>query len=292
MSSSKDDSDHRQTSDPATNNFSETVPRGYPQNHHYPPQQMGYPPAMGYPPPSGQYPPTTNYNPYPYPPAQGYYPSPNSYQHPPHMHHHGPISSQPSPLVGFIRGVLIAIIILIMASCIFSIILYVLLRPMVPEYHVTSFTVTDFNISNGVVAGNWDANITITNPNPNQKINFSRMQAYMYYQNIVNYLSWSTMQGLSLATNSTSSVHVRNTMANQAQPPEWTVKTLEGDWEKGVVKFELGMTMLGTFKGSWWMSHLSLGVYCDDLMVSFRGPKAGSGSIPAGELPKKCMVDA
>lgn len=253
-----------------------------PDNYHQHPLPGYPPPVMGYPPP---YPPPHNGSGgYPYgapAPPVGYYPANNP--------HYYPSRVPPSRTSGFTRGILAALIFLVVASCAITIITYIVLRPQVPEFHVTAFSVTNFNISNSVLMGSWDANVTVDNKNHKLKAYFDRIQSYVYYDDPRNYLSWSTEPSFSLETKTNGVINVKMSMIDGEQPTSSELEMINGERQKGTVIFGLGFGLMGTFKsGWWWTSHFGMRVYCDGLAVGFIGA-SGTGSLK-DQNPRQCMV--
>ncbi|KAI3417790.1 uncharacterized protein J3R85_014247 [Psidium guajava] len=262
---------------PSAGHQDATTPNNYDHQPH-----SGYPPpVMGYPPP---YPPPHNINGgYPYgapPPPSGYYPANN-----PHYYRSQAPSSAPS---GFARGILAGLIFLVVASCTITVITYVVLRPQTPEFHVTAFSVNNFNISNSVLMGSWNANVSVDNKNDKLKAYFERIQSYVYYQDPRSYLSWSTEPAFSLDTKTSGVINVKMSMIDGEQPTSSELEELDEERRNGTVIFGLGFGLLGTFKSGWWTSHFGMRVYCHDLAVGFAGA-SGTG-ILRDPNPRQCTV--
>ncbi|KAL3755560.1 hypothetical protein ACJRO7_002589 [Eucalyptus globulus] len=266
---------------PPSTRQQDTAPNNYPHQPlpGYPPPVMGYPPP--YPPPHGG---GGGGGGYPYgtpPPHVGYYPTnnPNYY----------PSQVPPQRTSGFARGILAALIFLVVASCTISVIMYIVLRPQIPEFHVTAFSVTNFNISNSVPMGSWDANVTVDNKNQKLKAYFERIQSYVYYDDPRTFLSWSTEPAFSLERKTSGVIHAQMTTIDGEQPSSVALEEMDEERRKGTVVFGLGLGLMGTFKsGWWWTSHFGMRIYCDGLDVGFVGA-SGTGSLRGGN-PRQCVV--
>lgn len=175
-STSSDTNNNHQSTDPAPppppsseppNNYS-SGPHGYPQTMGYPPQMM-YPnaPYSGYPPPPPHHHP---YNQYPYtqpPPANYYY--------------HGYASPPPDPCSGFLRGVIAAMIFLIVFSILSSLITWAVLRPEIPVFRVDNMSVSNFSTSAVPFTATWDTNLTVENPNQKLRLYFDKIMGTMFH---------------------------------------------------------------------------------------------------------------
>ncbi|KAF7851917.1 hypothetical protein BT93_L1631 [Corymbia citriodora subsp. variegata] len=239
---------------------------------------MGYPPPYAPPHSSG------GGGGYPYgapPPHVGYNPTNDPRYYPSQV--------PPRRNSGLAHAILVALLILVVSSCAISVITYVVLRPLIPEFHITAFSVTNFNISNSVLMGSWDANVTVDNKNEKLTAYFDRIQGYVYYDDPRNYISWSTEPSFSLETKTSGVLNVKMTMIEGEQPSPSALEQMNEERRKGTVIFGLGFGLMGTFKsGWWWTSHFGMRVYCDSLGVGFVGA-SGTGSL-RDQKPRLCEV--
>ncbi|KAI4310604.1 hypothetical protein MLD38_035570 [Melastoma candidum] len=271
-------------------------------------QAMGYPPVMGYPPP-GQYP--HHHPPSPlnnaYPPAPDYY-SP----HPPppclpQQHHHPP---QVLPVSRFVRGILAAVVFFIIASCTISIIAYVILHPVNPEFSITGFSVEEFRVMPGVpITGSFEANVTVGNPNEKLRIRFHSIESYVYFKNPVAELAWTTAAPFIMETNMSHVMTVRAIADGdvggdnagddeEVRGDEDAAAAMEKEWRNGTVEMGLMIGMWATFRSEngWWSSQAVMRVQCDELLVTFtKGngmtPVTGTtGAWTGNGVPKKCIA--
>ncbi|PKI48249.1 hypothetical protein CRG98_031351 [Punica granatum] len=233
-------------------------PHHYHQPHH--PHAMGYPPVMGYPPGNPPPPYPQNYSPYhnyasappmaPHPHA-GYYPNPN----------YLPAHAQPvrqSVSSRFARGVVIAFIFLIVFSAMLLIFDVFRNRPEKPIYRLAAFSVTNFNISNAILMGNWEAKVIVENRCDSFKISLDRFQSSIYHQNPADSLAWIAEWPLSLDAKANTTITLRSSMINSSQPKRPMV------WER------------------------PLKILCQDIKVGFA---AGStnGTLVI-DKPKECSI--
>lgn len=252
---------------------------------------MGYPPVIGYPPghPPPPYPP--GYGPYPNyvsapPPQGGYYPNPT------YLPLQGPPGRQSGIMSsGFIRGVLMAIIILVFLSALFSVITYIVVRPKQPVFHLASFSVTNFNVSNAVLMASWEAKVTVENPNEKLRAYFNRIESYVYYEEPENYLAFnSESEGpVSVDVKTNTTITLRASMIDNEQPDKSVLDKIEDERKSGLVSFGLGIRLMGTFKSSSWTLLERMQVSCEDIKVTF-GPESTTGTLATSDKPKECSV--
>lgn len=261
----------------------------------HPPQATGYPPAMGYPPPMGYQHGQPGYPP-PYP---GGYPNPNGYNQypytqPPPAAYYNSQAYQGQPQYkssGFARGMIAALIFIVVFTCMTSIIVWLVLRPEIPGFHVDTFSVSNFNVSSPRFMANWEASLTVVNPNTKLKVYVERIQSFIYYQDD-DFLASSYVDPLILETKGKAMIRAGLTTNSSDTPmvPLWVVEDLRKDRGKGMVTFNLRMAVWSTFKsGSWWTRHVGMRVFCEDLQVSFVGDTGNAALAPATK-GKDCIV--
>lgn len=225
-----------------------TIPNGHPTN--YPTAGTAYPYAA--PPPQGSY---YNTNPY----------------------YADPYAAQRTTFVRRIVAVLIASII-ITGTIVF--IVWLVLRPQVPEFRVDSVTLSNFNISNNsLITGNWDVRFTVRNPNGKITLGYDDIEAYMFYKSET--LAETTVppfvQGTKNETNVRATFAASSTYLAQRYVDE-----INSNRAGGSVNFVVRMVARVRFKaGAWRARRRFLKVYCGDLQVGVSANSAG-GSLLSG----------
>ncbi|KAJ8899261.1 hypothetical protein K2173_017293 [Erythroxylum novogranatense] len=237
---------------------------------------MSYPPTMAHPPMQQGY----NYyhayntNGYGYSYAQA---PPASYYHP-QYYQSQQIMQQSS---NFVRGMLLGFMFLLLFMFSTSMIMWLILRPEFPVFRINNFSVTNFNATPPVIfTANWDANLTVENPNTKLKVDFDRIENFVYDAED-DQLASSFSQPFSLETK-TSQVMVATMSANgtsQLEEGSLTVEKLGKERSSGDVTFSVRMVFWTTFKASWWTRHAILKVLCNDMKVPFVGA-SGNGNLP------------
>ncbi|KAF5750577.1 hypothetical protein HS088_TW03G00916 [Tripterygium wilfordii] len=250
----------------------------------YPPT-MGYPPAMGYPPgqPGYPYPGYNQYHhhhqhPYTQPPPAAYYnPQAAYYQ-------------QQAKSSGLVRGILSAIILVVVLSCMTTIITSLVLRPQIPEFRLETFSVSNFSTKPGFTA-NWEGNFTIENPNHKLRVYGDRIESFVFY-NHDEILASSDMAPFKLDTGekmmTQTKLSANNTDHGELVVGVAVVDDMAEERSGGSVKFSLRLMVWSTFKSGWWTRHIDMRVYCEDLKVVFDGV-TGNGKLTDNK-PMDCTV--
>ncbi|KAG6640669.1 hypothetical protein I3843_09G019900 [Carya illinoinensis] len=282
MASRSEDQPGKEPGQPsdANQNNAPTAPNGHPQppTSHTP--VMGYP----YPNPYGQpyhgYPPNANNAAYPY----------NS-QPPPAAYYHTQ-SSHPSSGSGFFRGCLVAVVIFVVLSFLTSLVMWFVLRPEFPVFRVDTFTVSNFNASEDFdLKAIWEANVTVSNPNHKLKVYLNEIENSLLYNEEL--LTFSYGEPLLLDTKGQGVLRVKLSRNNPSDPrpvlDKLVLKEISLDQSAGSMSFNFRMVVSTAFRHkSWWTTHRTLGVFCDELNVGFVGA-SGNGTFPAGQS-RVCAV--
>ncbi|KAJ9181306.1 hypothetical protein P3X46_009446 [Hevea brasiliensis] len=254
----------------------------------YPPT-MGYHPSMGYPLGQSGYPPPgynngyNNHYLYAQAPPAGYY-NPDMYQ--------------PQPgyrASGFVRGIVGGLVFFIIFICISTIIIWLILRPAIPIFHVDTFTVSNFNASSSSFEANWDANITVKNPNTKLKAYFDQVEVNVYYED--NLLAKSFANPFQLETKQDTVMQAKlasdNSDHSQTGVGSRVVERMTEDRNSSNRKlsFNLRVALWTTFKsGTWWARHINVRVYCENLEVGFVG-NTSDGKL-SNDKTSDCLVFA
>lgn len=283
----RDQSNHQSSTSSDTNNNHQSSPPQPPpqQQPNNPLPAHGYPPTMGYPP--QMYPP--NNAPYPgYPPPHGYNQYPYA-QAPPAQYYDNQgygSSSQPDRCSGFVRGVVAAMIILIVLSCISSLITWAVLRPQIPVFHVDKMSVSNFNTTSTPFTATWDTNLTVENPNHKLRVYFDRILGATFYKEEDSLgTSWINPIFMDTKTNATLHAVISTNGSAEHAVPIWVAQEMgkeRGTGGGGSVSFELRFRVWATFKsGSWWTRNLVMKVSCENLKIDFVGASGNGALAPA-----------
>ncbi|XP_010553583.1 PREDICTED: protein YLS9 [Tarenaya hassleriana] len=275
------------SSEPETRQPPAPPPQPQPENHH--PSQ---PPVMGYPNyPNGPY--NTHYVPYGQAPPASYYGSPPSPS--PYMTYQYQANRSSAASAGFVRGILTGLIILVVILCLSTVVTWLALRPQLPIFSVTHFTVSGFNASQPDFTAQWTANLTVENPNTKLGAYFNRIQGLVYHQNSVGedeFLAMGFFTPLHLETKKTVEIGERFTAGEKEEPevPPWVAEEMMKEREgSGTVSFSLRIAVWVTFKTeAWGERERGLKVICDKLKAGFDGG-SGNGAVLLPK-PLPCFI--
>ncbi|ESQ45255.1 hypothetical protein EUTSA_v10010982mg [Eutrema salsugineum] len=281
----KTESGSGQTSERDTNQPPSPPPQTQPQS--------SYPPVMGF--PGYHQAPYPNYPNAPYNHQQYAYAQapPASYYGSSYPAQQNPVYQRPAPS-GFFRGILAGLVVLVVLLCISTTITWLVLRPQIPVFSVTNFSVSNFNVTGPVFSAQWTANLTVENPNSKLKGYFDRIQGFIYNQNAIgedDFLAKAFFQPVYVETKKSVSIGETLTAGEKEQPkvPSWVGEEMKKERETGTVSFDLRMAVWVTFKTEGWSARESgLKVFCGKLKVAFEGASGNGAALLPKPLP--CLV--
>ncbi|CAN4120175.1 unnamed protein product [Withania somnifera] len=231
-------------------------PNGYPSQP--PPSGTAYPYAAA-PPPSG---------------AAAYYYNNNNnnpYYHQPN----NPYYAATDRRTTFLRRVITIAIASMVIVGVFIFIVWLVLRPKLPEFRVDSLSVSNLNLNNSSITANFDLRFIVRNPNKKMTIYYDDVAAAVFYDG-VSLSDTTTAQKASFAT---SRAYV-DSRAYEEMNRERS--------SKGVIGFNVRMVARVRFKaGAWRARRRFVRVYCKDLSVGVPTNKS-SGNLLGGS--RQCRV--
>ncbi|CAK7331983.1 unnamed protein product [Dovyalis caffra] len=240
-------------------------------------------PATGYPfVPNGiHHPPPPTGNAYPYqapPPPQ-----------PTNPYYYSTNQPYPNQRATLLRRLIAALIIFAVIFFTILFICWLVIRPHLPEFRITSLSVSNFNVSSSSssVTGDWNARFQAYNPNKKLKISYDELRSSIYYKSEL--LSQTRIppfkQGKKNVTDINAeygalSSYIDGRVANQ----------INGDKGRGLVSFNLRVLADAGFKvGGLRARRRLLRISCDDVPVGF-SRAGGSGNLTGGA--RRCSVYA
>ncbi|XP_047327650.1 NDR1/HIN1-like protein 1 [Impatiens glandulifera] len=233
-------------------------------------------PAAGYPPPqsNNQNGYSTSGAAYPYaaqPPMSTTYYNTNPY-------YTQPYSNRRATLLPRIFFIIIAAFII--AGTI-SLIIWLILRPKLPDFRVDSFSVTNFSISSSpsLISGYWNVRLNVRNPNKKLTLSYDHVEAYVFYKS--EPISDTTLppfnQGKLDQTNVSATV-----AASSAYVEKWVADGIDWERERGSVNFNVRVLARVEFKaGFWWRKQPIVTVSCGNLNVGLISNRS-SGDLTSG----------
>ncbi|PHT34979.1 hypothetical protein CQW23_26779 [Capsicum baccatum] len=251
-------------------------------------------PVTGYP-ATGQPPPNPNGYPQPPPPppsgtAYPYVAAPPAYYH--HNDHH-PYYQQQHPYTAveyqrttFLRRIIAIAIAAIIITGTFIFILWLILRPKLPEFRIDSFSVSKLNLNNSLITANWDIRFTVRNPNKKMTIYYDDVAAGVFYDyvsladtTIAPFYQDKKAETIEKASLATAGAYVDNRAFDQMNKERV---------RRGAIGFNVRMVARVRFKaGGWRARRRFLRVYCKDLAVG-AGSNNSTGNLTGGS--RQCRV--
>nr|GLL32406.1 protein YLS9-like [Ipomoea trifida]GME11223.1 protein YLS9-like [Ipomoea batatas] len=246
------------------------------------------PPVTGYPAPAGA--PPTNSNGYysnrPPPSGTAYAyaaPPPRAYNY--NYNNYNPYYQQPDAdavrRAVFLRRVFAVIIALFIIIGVVFFIIWLVLRPRIPEFRADSLSVSNFNLSNNLVTANWEFQFTARNPNKKISLDYQHIYAEIFYDD-ESLAETSVAPFYQDSRNETTSK--AEFAAKGAFVEDWVVERINK--ERPDIVFKVWMLARVSFKaGSWRTRSRYLRVFCGGLTVGF-SRNSSSGNLVGA--PRQC----
>ncbi|KAL2323005.1 hypothetical protein Fmac_027384 [Flemingia macrophylla] len=262
MGSSKE-RENSQAEPPPTATYTTTYPM------HPPPQPMYCPTPHGYP----QYP-----NGYP----PGYYPQTVPYYGPPPTYHTSSAGSR------CCRSFVVCSCMILTCLFLMTLALALVLHPQLPLYQVASLSVTNFSTT-PTLAGEWDAKITIENPNDKLVAYFSHLKVDVAYKDGV--VAVNHAPGFVLNTKEKVDMDAKGSSnaANGDMVRKATMDELVKEKGTGTVTFTLWVSSTNMFKSASVSTRSEeIVAVCEELKVVFQNND--SGTLDNKGKPNECHV--
>eukprot|EP00262_Sarcandra_glabra_P012713 TRINITY_DN3333_c0_g1_i1.p1 TRINITY_DN3333_c0_g1~~TRINITY_DN3333_c0_g1_i1.p1 ORF type:complete len:248 (+),score=-9.61 TRINITY_DN3333_c0_g1_i1:137-880(+) len=213
--------------------------------------------------------------PYPAPPPAPYYQTP----------HYPPYYAQPSPYSNFLRRLIFAAIVVFLLIGTVTFILWLVLRPHVPEFSIKSASVSSFNLSSSELAANWNIEISAVNPNKKLGISYDNVDASVLYGSdaLARTMLPPFYQGKMNATTVTARLAVVSSYVQDEQ-----ARRLVSERNTGSVGFNVRLRSWVRFRsGAWRTRRHPMTVYCKNVKIGIS--TAGNGTLVG--ITKGCQVD-
>lgn len=168
----------------------------------------------------------------------------------------------------------------------FVFILWLILRPRIPEFRVDSLSVSNLNLTNSLISGKWDLRFTVRNPNKKMTLYYDDVAAAVFYDDVS--LSDTTVppffqekraETARQASFATAGAYVDNRVFDQMNKERS---------RKDAIGFNVRMVARVRFRaGAWRARRRFVRVYCKDLSVGV-GSNNSSGTLLGGA--RQCRV--
>ncbi|CAK9174812.1 unnamed protein product [Ilex paraguariensis] len=202
----------------------------------------------------------------------------------PYYHQQNPYAAQRATFIRRIFAVIIAAFI-ITGTIIF--IVWLILRPRLPEFRVGSVAVSNFNLSSStsLISGNWDVGFTVRNPNKKIKLYYDHIDARVFHGS--DSLAATTVPPFYQTTRNMTTIKA-SFAASGAYVDRRVVDGINSERNSGSVSFDVSMVAMVRFKaGAWRPRRRFLRVFCGDLRVGLTG-NGNRGSLIGGA--SQCRV--
>lgn len=254
-------------------------PAPNPQRNGYPASGTANPPpsGTGYPPPSGTA--------YPYAAAAA--PPPNAYYYNnPYQNQNYNYEADSVRRATCLRRIFAFMIGLVVIFGTITFIVWLVLRPQLPEFRVDSFSMNNFTLGNdSLISFTSEIKLTARNPNKKMKLAYDHIETAIYYKSFS--LSDTTVAPFYQDTKNETSLTAKFAAAGSFMD-KTVVDGINYERGKNGVNFNLRMVSRVRFEAKAWRTRRRfLKVFCGDLIVGL--PSNGkSGALTGG--PKQCRV--
>ncbi|ONI01485.1 hypothetical protein PRUPE_6G142400 [Prunus persica] len=228
--------------------------------------------------------PVTGYPAPPYAQPNGGYPySANPTQTQPR----GPYSNAYNPRAAFIRrfvGAMIALFVIV--GCILLVV-WLILRPKVPDFRVDSLSLSNFNVSSASqsVTGTWSVGFMVYNPNKKLSIRYDDVESSIYYG--PGFISGTRVPPFAQGTKDRTSVNATFSAANSFVGAS-VARGIDEARARGSMSFNVKLLARVEFRRGWWrLRRRLLRVLCSGVAVSLSS-KGGLSSLAGGS--RDCQV--
>ncbi|KAJ8768038.1 hypothetical protein K2173_020978 [Erythroxylum novogranatense] len=243
-------------------------------------------PATGYPVPNGHTPPPTG-TAYPYqapPPNTNTNTNPYFYYN---QQQQQPFYSDRRALI--LRRMIVAVIAVTVIFFTILFIMWLVIRPRLPDFQIQSLSLSNFNISSTsqTVTGNWNARFQVYNPNKKMKIYYDEIESGILYKS--DTLSQTRIAPF-MQNTKTQSVVEASYSATEAYVDGWVVSGINGERSRGSVGFNVKVVADVGFKvGGLRARRRLLRVLCENVPVGV-STSSKSGNLTGGA--RDCRVYA
>ncbi|CAL9039907.1 NDR1/HIN1-like protein 10 [Musa acuminata AAA Group] len=235
--------------------------------------------------------------PYPAPPPPSYYsniaPPPPQPQYYPRPYAAAAVAAPAyNPL--FLRRLLSFFVALFLLVGLAVFIVWLVLRPRLPEIGVTSVAVSGFNLSASEqqLSADFDLNLAVHNPNRKMGIYYDHVTAAVLYG--TETISEASLAPFYQEKGNTIAVRARFVAVGEYVDPD-AVKGIRSDQSRGdgAVGFQVTVLAWVRFRsGAWRTRWHTMRVYCDDVPIGLKnGTTSSASGYLVGSTPKKCVAN-
>ncbi|KAG6570467.1 NDR1/HIN1-like protein 10, partial [Cucurbita argyrosperma subsp. sororia] len=233
-------------------------------------------PVTGYPAyPNGR-PPSSNSQPHgqAYPYAAPPYSYPTQYANPYDSTHQ-------NARLSFLRAIIAGIIVVFIITAIILFIIWLVLRPQLPEFRVDSFQVTNFSAASQSLSALWFVGFSVFNPNKKMTISYDIVEPTVFYKN--EFLSQTRVPPFTQDKRTQTAVNATLSALN-AYIETSSVNEINDDRRRGTVQFNVVVSARVGFRAGWWRTRRRLlRVLCEDLSVGLSSSNSSTSDSRFGD---------
>ncbi|XP_004301934.1 PREDICTED: protein YLS9-like [Fragaria vesca subsp. vesca] len=225
---------------------------------------------------------------YPAPPYAQPYPQPAAAAngHPNGAYPNYPVYQQASynaytARAAFVRRFVIAMVFLFVIFGSLLLIIWLILRPKIPDFRVDSFTVTNLNVSSSrqALTGTWSVGFDVFNPNKKMTIEYDGIGASVFYRS--GFISETRVPPFQQGKRVRSAVNATLSAANSFVDDRVASGINADRAARGLVSFNIKLLARVQFrKGGWRLRRRLLRVLCLDVPVAISNN--GTGKMTGG----------
>ncbi|XP_022752527.1 NDR1/HIN1-like protein 10 [Durio zibethinus] len=197
----------------------------------------------------------------------------------PYPYYPAPVPQNPRPT--FFRRLFVAFAIFFIIFGTILLILWLVLRPRLPDFSLQSLSLSNFNASNQRVSAAWNAQFQVSNPNKKLSISYGDIVSSVYHDDY--FLTETRIGPFVQGTRDVSTVEASYSVVDSFVDGK-VVDAMNGERTRGGIKFNVRVVADVAFRyGGWRGRRRFLRVWCNDVALT-----GLSGKMTGG--PKKCSV--
>ncbi|KAK6926531.1 Late embryogenesis abundant protein, LEA_2 subgroup [Dillenia turbinata] len=165
-------------------------------------------------------------------------------------------------------------------------IVWLILRPELPEFRIVNLGVAKLNASNSQITGYWDVKFLVRNPNSKMKISYDYIESFIWYTHTA--LSVTSVAPFEQGTKDQTDVKASFAEVGSYVNPS-VVNAINGDLTRGIVRFTVQLgARVGFRAGDWHTRRRYLKVLCSNVPVGFSS--TSTGTLSGGSRQCQCAT--
>ncbi|KAI9195290.1 hypothetical protein LWI28_013561 [Acer negundo] len=235
-------------------------------------------PVTGYPAPNPNGHPA---HPYPAPPP----PLSQPYHYPPYYQSAAP-PPYPNPRRSFLRTILVVTVAFFVIFGSVLLIFWLVVRPHLPEFQLSSLSVSNFSANQSRVTATWDARYHVYNPNKKMTVSYYDVVSYILFKS--DLLTSTHIAPFKQDTRNQTDLTAKFSIIDSYVDAK-LVNDLNSERTHGSVTFNVRLEAIAGFRyGAWRARRRLIRVWCNGVPVNVSSSSGGSGNLVGG--PRNCKV--